>query len=69
MVFEITHVFHKKFGLIYIIIIVLLDYFFRKKERLNYNINNIIENTIFSIIIISIIYLFSKPSDFIYFQF
>ena len=43
MVFEITHVFHKKFGLIYIIIIVLLDYFFRKKERLNYNINNIIE--------------------------
>ena len=56
-------------GLVYVILIVSIDYIIRKKERLDIKINKHIDLILSASLIILIFWFYNRSSDFIYFQF
>ena len=71
MVLKFDFPLNQRKGFVYVFVIIILDWIYKKNKNLN-NVKNKNLNIVLLIIIGSIIFLFSNPikqSDFIYFQF
>ena len=58
-----------KSGIPYALVLIFLEYLIRKDERLNFKIHPVLENIIYVLIFLITLFFYSKPSNFIYFQF
>ncbi|MFL2601048.1 MAG: MBOAT family O-acyltransferase [Flavobacteriaceae bacterium] len=69
MFFDFSPIFLYKKGMLYVVTLLIFDYLFREKERLDFSFFGNIEIILLSVIIFFVIWFHNQSSEFIYFQF
>ena len=69
LIFEFNFSFFYVEGIKYVLVVLIIDYFIRKNERLNFKVSYNIELLISIVFTMAIIWFYNKSEGFIYFQF